>query len=600
MLLRFFIILLFLFFLPLSLLATPQLILHDGVASYTHFNVEYYKETSKKALTLEEVSSLKFDSTHTNAFSFGYQEKPVWIKFNIYNNSEKVNKVILEVTEMFHRTADLYTLSQPVRHERNGLSIPITERKVEEITPSFMLSFNPHETKQLYMKLASTYGIFGAIQVKSPKQFIKDTQALNNMYMFYFGAVLIIALYNLFIFLFLKEKLYIYYVGHIIFFALWIALYKGLLFYYIDIKTYDLLQIMLPVSFLMLIIFSQSMLETKTYFPRIHKILHGFNFLISFSLIWMLVSVHWGFNMVYICIIPLLLFLLFTAIYASSKGHKIAKIYLFALFVYLIGMTIVSMLSLGLIPYSIFLSNTPIIGSFFEIMLFSLLLAYRINLFREKTSEAQNKLLEQQRTENSRLFRAVAEKTLALNSANKELSKELEEKKELEKNLRHYASTDPLTGLMNRRSYFKACEKEIKSATRYKTKLSFLTIDIDKFKKINDTYGHPFGDEVIRSLGALLIENSRSVDYIARIGGEEFSILMPETDIDAAYHLADRLRVNIAKHKIIYENKVIQITVSMGLSHLSEEDKDIETIVKRSDNALYEAKENGRNQVRCA
>ena len=228
------------------------------------------------------------------------------------------------------------------------------------------------------------------------------------------------------------------------------------------------------------------------------------------------------------------------------------------------------------------------------------MLAYRIDLFREKTLDAQNKLLKQQRTENSRLFHTVSEKTLALNTANKQLSQELEEKEELAKNLKHYASTDTLTGLMNRRTYFKACEKEIKSATRYKTKLSYLTIDIDKFKKINDTYGHPFGDEVIRSLSALLIENSRSVDYVARIGGEEFAILMPETDVDAAYHLADRLRANIAKHKIIYENKVIQITVSMGLSHLSEEDKDIETIVKRSDDALYEAKENGRNQVRCA
>jgi diguanylate cyclase (GGDEF)-like protein len=585
----------------MQLFASPELALRDDVSSYTDFDIEFLKERSEKALTIEEVSALEFDSTVANRFALGYREKPVWFKFTIYNDSAKVTKVILEMTETLHKTVDLFTLSHhPVQKEKNGLDIPVSERKIEKTNPSFMLSFNPYETKKVYIRITSTYGIFGSIQLKKMKQFLKDTQILNNMMIFYFASVMIIAFYNLFIFLFLKEKIYLYYVGYILFFALWVSLYKGFLFYYIDVKTYDLLQLSLPASFMLLILFSQAILETKNYFPLIHKILNGFIGIISLSIIVMLIDLHSGFNFMNLCIMFLLPFLLFTAIYASIKGHTIAKIYLLVLFISFVGMSLVSLLALGFMKYSIVISYAPVIGSFFEVILFSLLLAYRINLFREKTSEAQNKLLEQQRTENSRLFRTVSEKTLALKNANKELSKELEEKKELAKHLKHHASTDTLTGLMNRRSYFKACEKEIKSATRYKTKLSYLMIDIDKFKKINDTYGHPFGDEVIRSLGALLIENSRSADYVARIGGEEFAILMPETDVDAAYHLADRLRANIAKHKIIYENKVVQITVSMGLSHLSEEDNDIESIVKRSDNALYEAKESGRNQVRCA
>ncbi|PHS37673.1 MAG: hypothetical protein COB07_09970 [Sulfurovum sp.] len=600
MLSRLYLIILLFFLLPITLLATPKLTLDGSLSSYTDFNVAYLEEKSKKPLTLEEVRTSKFDKIDTNRFTFGYKGKPVWLKFDIYNDSEKSNKVILEITKMFHRTVDLYVMTTPVKQEKNGLSVPIAERNMEEINPTFFLSFTPHETKQVYIKLESTYGLFGSVQIKKPEQFLKDTQTFNNMLMFYFGAVLIIVLYNLFIFLFLKEKIYIYYVGHVLFFALWVSLYTGSIFYYIDMETFDLLQIAVPASFMMLILFSQSILETKTYFPLIHNILNVFLFLVSFSLIWMLVSIHWGFIIMNLSLMPLLPFLLFTAVYVASKGHRIAKVYLLVLFIYFIGVSLMSMLSLGLIPYSILISAAPIIGSFFEIILFSLLLAYRINLFREKTSDAKNKLLEQQRTENSRLFRAVAEKTLALNTANKQLSKELEEKEALTKKLKHYASTDTLTGLMNRRSYFKACEKEIKTAKRYKTKLSYLTIDIDKFKNINDTYGHPFGDEVIRSLGELLIENSRSADYVARIGGEEFAILMPEAGVDSAYHLADRLRANIAKHKIIYENKVVQITVSMGLSHLLQGDKNLDTIVKRADQALYEAKESGRNQVCCA
>jgi len=321
------------FLLPITLLATPKLTLDDSLSAYTDFNVAYLEEKSKKPLTLEEVSTSKFDSIDTNRFAFGYKEKPIWMKFDIYNDSEKANEVILEMTEMFHRTVDLYVLTTPIEHEKNGLNVPIAERNMEEVNPSFSLSFTPHETKQVYIKLESTYSVFGSVQVKKPKQFVKDTQTLNNMLMFYFGAVLIIALYNLFIFLFLKEKIYIYYVGHVLFFALWVSLNTGLIFYYVDIETFDLLQITVPASFMMLILFSQSILETKTYFSLIHKMLNGFLYLLFFSLIWILVSIHWGFIIMNLSLIPLFPFLLFTALYAASKGHKIAKIYLLVLFI---------------------------------------------------------------------------------------------------------------------------------------------------------------------------------------------------------------------------------------------------------------------------
>lgn len=601
MLSRLYLILFLTCLIPVYLFSTPKLILSEEVSSYTNFNVAYLEEKSKKALTIEEVSASEFDSIDTNKFSIGYKRKPVWFKFTIYNESDKTTEMILEMTEMFYRTVDLYAISKSsIKELKSGLDIPISKREIEKINPSFMLSLKPFETKSVYIRVTSTYSIFGSIQLKKPKQFLKDTQVHNNIMIFYFGAILIIALYNLFIFMFLKEKIYLYYVGYVLSFALWVSLYKGFLFYYIDIKTFDLLHISVPVLFLMLILFSQAILETKNNFPRINRTLNGFIWLISLGLIIMLIDLNFGLSFMSLCTLFLMPFLLFTAVFTASEGHRIAKIYLLVLSISFIGMSLLSMLSLGLIPYSILISYAPVIGSFFEMIFFSLLLAYRIDLFREKTLLAQNKLLKQQSTENSRLFHTVSEKTLALNHANKQLSKELEEKEALAKNLKHYASTDTLTGLMNRRYFFKACEKEMTHATRYKTQLTYLTIDIDKFKLINDTYGHPFGDEVIRSLAELLRENSRSLDYIARVGGEEFAILMPGTNVDSAFHLADRLRVNISKHKIIYENKVIQITVSMGLSHLTQEDKSLDAVVKRSDKALYEAKENGRNQVRCA
>jgi diguanylate cyclase (GGDEF)-like protein len=137
----------------------------------------------------------------------------------------------------------------------------------------------------------------------------------------------------------------------------------------------------------------------------------------------------------------------------------------------------------------------------------------------------------------------------------------------------------------------------MKNARTDNTQLTCLIIDIDHFKHINDTYGHDIGDKVISTLAKLMIDNTRTMDYIGRIGGEEFAVLMPNTDMDSAFQIADRLRENIAKNEIILNPSVISISVSIGLSYLTHEDKNIHTLLKRADTALYEAKENGRNQV---
>ena len=592
------IFLIILFLVPTTLLSDiPIVNLEKNISSYNDFQIEYLMEEPGESLGIEEISKMSFTKTISNAFTFGYKENNFWFRFSVYNDSKEPKKMVLELTEIFHKKVDLYILSDPIIHKKNGLRIPVEEREIQESNPAFALYFAPHETKELYVNIASIYAVFGALKLKTSEQFYKDTQLKDNIYIFYFGAIIAIALYNLFIFFYSREKIYLYYVSYVLAFVIWAANYKGLLLPYTTIETYDILQITIPIFFTMLILFSQTVLETKNYFPYFHKTLNGFLVILFVSFIWMLLSMHSGFYFMNLLSSPLLPFLLLMSFWALYKGHKIAKIYLIGLSIYIVSMILISQLALGMIPYSILVSNAPIIGSFFEIMLFSLLLAYRINLFREKTLEVQEKLLAQESTERSRLFHAVAEKTVALNNANRRLAKELEEKEELEKHLKHQASTDPLTGLINRRYFFDTCIKEIEHAIRYDTRLSYLTIDIDNFKAINDTYGHPFGDEVIRSLAQQMVENSRTTDYVGRIGGEEFAILMPATGMDAAFHIADRLRENIAKHKIIFENKVVQVTVSIGLSYYRKKDDDIQTIIKRSDKALYEAKESGRNKV---
>jgi diguanylate cyclase len=586
-----------LFIIPSSLSAKSQLRLENNISSYTDFQVDYYMEEAGPSMGIEKISNLLFTKQISNAFSFGYKENNFWFHFSVYNNSDKSKDMILELTEIIHKTVDLYIVSDSLIHKKNGLAVPIEKREIKESTPSFSLHFSPYENKEIYVHLSSIYGVFGAINIKTKEQFKKDIQLKKYLYLIYFTAVIIIALYNLIIFLYLREKVYIYYIAYVFVFILWAANYKGVLLPYIDMEIYDYLQTTIPIFFVLFILFSQSILETKNNFPILHKILSTFILVCTVSLIWMMVSMHSGFYFMNIIAIPLFPFLILASFWALHENHNSAKIYLIALTIYIIGMSLLSLLALGVLPYSILLSHTAIIGSFFEIILFSLLLAYRINRVRHIALKTQKELINQQKTESSRLFHTVAEKTMALHRAKEELEKELAKKEILEKHLQHLASTDPMTELLNRRAFFNICDTEMINASSKNHELTCLIVDIDHFKAINDTYGHDMGDKVIKTIATLMIENTRTVDYIGRIGGEEFAILMPDTDRESAFQIADRLRENISQHKILLDNKAVYITVSIGLSYLTHEDKNIHTLLKRADTALYDAKENGRNQV---
>jgi len=158
----------------------------------------------------------------------------------------------------------------------------------------------------------------------------------------------------------------------------------------------------------------------------------------------------------------------------------------------------------------------------------------------------------------------------------------------------HDAHYDVLTGVYNRSKLNDILDYEIKRAARENNDLSFVIIDIDHFKNVNDTYGHLVGDDVLIKMSALIQNHIRDTDTFARWGGEEFVLLLPNVDIDKAVSIANNLRIKI---ELEYFKEVNNITCSFGVTSY-EIDDDMSTITARADEALYEAKENGRNQVR--
>ncbi|MDO6594902.1 GGDEF domain-containing protein [Neptuniibacter sp. 1_MG-2023] len=180
--------------------------------------------------------------------------------------------------------------------------------------------------------------------------------------------------------------------------------------------------------------------------------------------------------------------------------------------------------------------------------------------------------------------RELAEALLALEKSNGEL--------------RELANRDSLTNAYNRRCFMEIAESACAMSRRYNLPLTIIMLDVDYFKRVNDSCGHAFGDSVLLEIVNACNGELREVDSLGRIGGEEFAILLPETSMDAAYLVAERLRRKVAELRFEYNGEFFGVTVSIGKAHFYPDQDDVlSTLLKRADDALYEAKNRGRNQV---
>lgn len=166
--------------------------------------------------------------------------------------------------------------------------------------------------------------------------------------------------------------------------------------------------------------------------------------------------------------------------------------------------------------------------------------------------------------------------------------------------LEEMATTDPMTGHLNKRAMEVEFERRIRAAQRFGKPLSVIVTDIDKFKSVNDTYGHSVGDVVIKGLGAVLSRCKRQTDAVARFGGEEFVVVCEETDVEGAYLLAERIREELGRTVFNTEMGPLSVTCSLGVAEFPRDGETKEELFHRADEALYEAKRGGRNQTRVA
>ncbi|MGD1716169.1 GGDEF domain-containing response regulator [Dapis sp. BLCC M172] len=177
-----------------------------------------------------------------------------------------------------------------------------------------------------------------------------------------------------------------------------------------------------------------------------------------------------------------------------------------------------------------------------------------------------------------------------------ELEVALTKQKELSEELEKQATTDGLTNIYNRRQIMKLAAQEFDRSIRYQHPFSILMMDIDKFKIINDTYGHQIGDRVIIEMVKAVLKNIRKVDILGRLGGDEFMAILPETNQKQAVEVAERICLGMREIEITFEAEIIKVYTSIGVASYSEEIINLEDMISYADKALYQAKRGGRNQ----
>lgn len=190
-------------------------------------------------------------------------------------------------------------------------------------------------------------------------------------------------------------------------------------------------------------------------------------------------------------------------------------------------------------------------------------------------------------------FNEMVENLQTTMASKNELITEIEKRTLAEEKLKSLIITDELTKINNRRAANQCLQQTIERAERYDEKLSIISLDIDHFKNVNDSHGHDYGDTVLIALASILSDSVRTCDMVARIGGEEFLIILPQISKDSAYQVAERIRTTVSEYNF---TKLEQLTVSMGVAEFESTD-DFDTLLKRADDGLYQSKNTGRNKV---
>jgi len=521
-----------------------------------------YIQLENKNYTLKEIQEkseqdlfLPLEKYQSN---FGFTDDIFWIKVTTKNLTSKEQQLVLELKYPSIDYIDIYALKEQQLILKKKLGdLRVFNSSTFMPNPSFTFSMLPSTQQIFFIKVQSSGSLNLGITVETAHDYNLASSTQMKWIYFYFGAVSIMLMYNFIIYLIIRNKSFLYYVlFHIsyTFFALGLT---GISFELFWPNTPDINRYLLPATMALTgafsLLFSIHFLDIKSINIKLYKFLYVLVFIsFLFSLLpWIIgysISVQFISFISFFIALSLFILSLYLAFYKKNKN---VLFYLIAWSFFFVGVAIAHLSNIGLIPSSTFTSFSSQIGSFLELLLLSVGLAYYYNRLKKEHIELSY----------------TNDSLLSL------------------------SNTDMLTKSYNRRYFYDHVKQYLSLKKHPKSKVSLLMLDLDHFKKINDTYGHDIGDKVLISFANICKTIARKNDIFARFGGEEFVLFLPNTDKLTAYRLAQQINTATSNYIIIAAPN-LTVTVSIGIST---ETYDLETLLKQADKALYQAKDSGRN-----
>jgi len=542
-------------------------------------------EDKKHEFTIEQIKSKPFQIQKNNVTNHGTSSSVWWIRLKVQNNN--IYSLTWKIKMMFglidHLEVWQFLDSTLVHHQLKGdHNIDVSNTAYLDRSV-YTFSTKQNSQNEIYLKVSFEESgmaeLFATIWTPDTLSSYLD-QNINYLYAI-FAGIFVLLFYNLFILLVLQSKIYFWYILYLLGVILILLTFNQIGAHYIWYNSIFLIDFIPLFAFTLVnisfLFFTRAFLETT---KRLKKIDMFICILIIINIVTFILGVM-GFRLFAMKLIHLLSFSFFLfpfiGAYLWNKGFTIARGYTIATSILSVTITISLVRALGLIPTNEFLYWLARLGFIFEGVFLAIALADRINIMQKSYIQAQENL-------NHSLEEKVKERT-----------SELEKAKQIAEDL---ARKDALTGVWNRRAFSEMTQLSIENAHRHNIPLSLIMIDIDKFKKYNDIYGHEIGDIVIKSFANNLKNHTRDTDIFARIGGEEFVMVLPFAEIKDAKHKAETCRENIEKQTIVTKNKKLTVTASFGVAQLKENES-LESLLSRADNAMYYVKNNGRNAVYC-
>ncbi|MBY4597060.1 sensor domain-containing diguanylate cyclase [bacterium BD-1] len=536
-----------------------------------------------------------FEPLPDGSSTFGFTQGAYWFHAEVFNANPREQRWLLVLHYPLLDNVDVY-LRYPdgrVQYMASGDNLPFSARSIRYRHPNFWVDLPARTRVEVMVRVSSRSSLQVPLALYTPTAFAELERDSQMGIGLFYGILLALFCYNLVLWMSLRDASHFWYMFHVAGFGLVMLCLNGLAFEYLWPNSPWMANHAIPLSMALSQVamhqFCRVFLELPERMPKANT---ASLTIIAFYVLMGLASLVVDYRLVVkpmtLAVFPGALFIIALTIAAIRRGYAPAKVFLMAWGFLLLGTALYASVSFGLLQKGFLTEYGIQIGSALEMILLSFALAYRYARLR-----SENETLV--REHNEQLERHVARRT-------SELSTALEQLAEANQRLRESNRRDALTGLFNRRHFRDVFEHQMHHAAEHRQSLGVLLIDLDHFKRVNDTYGHLAGDECLRWMGRCLTD-SLSVHgaLLARFGGEEFVAVVPDMHGDRLMHLAEQLRVRICSEPVRYAGNNIGISASIGAFVLRPgTGLGVDDALHRADDALYAAKDGGRNRVHAA